>query len=293
MKSELCELDELQVTVIVEDSAGFDSGLLAQHGVSFLVEARYREKKMRLLFDTGQDAEPLLHNMRQLGIDPKKMDMVVLSHCHYDHSGGLMGFLQAADSQRLPGIAHPTIFRPNFTMNPLLRTHAMVPGTSSDSIEKAGGDLLLTREPLSLFPGVITSGEIEDIVEFEQDLTLKAYTLSDGRVIQDRLSDDLSLFFRLPRGLVILSGCSHPGIISIVEKAKSLTGISKVAAVIGGFHLISADDQRINETLNVFKAMDDAEVYTGHCTGFKASCVLSANLKERFHKLQTGLKINF
>ena len=293
MDKELCELDELQITVIIEDSAGFDSGLLAQHGVSFFVEARYREKRMRLLFDTGQDAEPLLHNMQLLGIDPKGMDMVVLSHCHYDHSGGLMGFLKAAGSQRLPVIAHPTVFRPNFTINPLLRTHGLFPDARRDSIEKAGGDLLLTSEPLPLFPGVVTSGEIMDIVEFEQSLTLKAYTLSEGKVIQDRLSDDLSLIFKLPAGLVILSGCSHPGIISIVEKAKNQTGIEQVAAVIGGFHLISADDQRINETLDAFSAMEGAEVYTGHCTGFKASCALSEKLKKRFHKLQTGLKITF
>jgi 7,8-dihydropterin-6-yl-methyl-4-(beta-D-ribofuranosyl)aminobenzene 5'-phosphate synthase len=283
-------LDELSITVLIEDYAGYDSGLLAQHGVSYLVEAKSGKHESKILFDTGQSAAPLLNNASLLGVNPCEIDYVVLSHCHYDHTGGLVEFLEAAGSERLPVIAHSTLFRPNFSSKPTFRSNGMPPLNNREAIVNAGGDLILADEPISLMPGVITSGEIIDKVEYEEEMTLSSFTLEHGRVIADRMADELALYFSLPQGLVILTGCSHPGIISIIEKAKILTKIETIAAVIGGFHLVSASEPRIAKTAEALK-LAGCDVYTGHCTGLKAESELLNQLSNRFYKLRTGLRI--
>lgn len=285
-------LDELYIAVLIEDYAGYDTGLLAQHGVSYLVEARQGNNMLRLLFDVGQSAAPLLSNSKLLGVNPLDVDMVVLSHCHYDHTGGLTEYLHAAESKRMPIIAHTSLFRPNFSTEPSFRSFGMTPASNREAIVNAGGDLILTNDSIPLFAGVITSGEIKEKVEFEKELTLSAFTLEKGNLTPDIMADELSLFFVMPKGLVILTGCSHPGIISIVETAKKLTGIENIAAVIGGFHLVSADQGRIIKTAEALKA-ENCVLYTGHCTGFKAEAILLEYFKEQFHKLRTGLRIIF
>lgn len=285
-------LDELRITVLIEDYAGYDSGLLAQHGVSYLVEAKCGKHESKILFDTGQSAAPLLNNASLLGLNPCDIDLVVLSHCHYDHTGGLVEFLQASGSARMPVIAHTSLFRPNFSTKPSFRSFGVTPANNREAIISAGGDLILTDEAISLLPGVTTSGEIIDRVEYEQEMTLSAFTLEHGRVITDKMADELALYFSLPQGLVILTGCSHPGIISIIEKAKILTNIDTVAAVIGGFHLVLASEPRIAKTAEALKSAG-CEVYTGHCTGLKAEAALLNQLPNRLHKLRTGLRINF
>lgn len=294
MKGALPVLDELQITTIVEDSAGYDRGLLAEHGVSFFVEAVSAAKSLNLLFDTGQSAATLLHNMQMLNLNPKSVDLVVLSHCHYDHTGGLLGFLKAAGKKRLPVIAHPELFRPTFSASPKLRTHGLFPAINAEVVKSAGGDLLLTKDPLELFPGLTTSGEIKELVSFEQNPSLQSYTLEEGRLKKDSFADDLSLYCHLPGGLVVLSGCSHPGIVSIARQGQKVTGIDSLLAVIGGFHLTEeVAAERIEQTAAWFKAKQGLKVYTGHCTGFPALKVLSRELGERFCKLYTGHKIVF
>jgi 7,8-dihydropterin-6-yl-methyl-4-(beta-D-ribofuranosyl)aminobenzene 5'-phosphate synthase len=286
-------IDSLSITVLIEDYAGYDSGLLAQHGVSFYVEARSGERKLNLLFDTGQSAEPLLNNMARLKVDPTAIDLIVLSHCHYDHTGGLLGALQAIGSKRLPVIAHPEIFRQHFGEKPVFSTFGLMPAVSERSIKEAGGDLILSADPLTLLDGITTSGEIEGRVAIEQTSTLEAFTIKEGRKVPDTIADDLSLFFKTAAGLVILTGCSHAGILSITAAAKEVTGMQEVAAIIGGFHLIGASSERIMQTAKTFSQLQNLQVYTGHCTGFKAERLLADHLGDRFHKLYTGQSIKF
>lgn len=283
-------LDHLKITVLVEDYAGHGTGLLAQHGVSYLVEAEREKQTIRLLFDLGQNETPVISNAGVLGIDLQNIDLIMLSHCHYDHTGGLTGFLQDQQHKRIPIIAHPTLFRQTFCSDPVFRSIGTTPATNISNIENLGGDLILTTEPLAVFPGITSSGEIQDRVDFEKEPTLSAYTLDHGCVVPDRMADELALYFNTSAGLVVLTGCSHPGVISIVEKAKILTGINKVAAVIGGFHLASADKNRLAKTAGTLES-EGCAVYTGHCTGLKAESALLETLGNKFHKLRTGLEI--
>ena len=274
----------MRVTVLVEDYSGYESPFLAQHGVSFLVEKGNRS----ILFDTGQSAEPILYNMKLLGIDPKSIDYVFLSHCHYDHTGGLLGMLKAI-GKRVPLIAHPTIFRRHFVVKPYLR-EVGVP-FRREEIEKLA-ELYLTSEPIEIVSDIHSTGEIKVRETFEED-KIGVYTIEGGRIVEDKLLDDMSIVAKTPEGLVVISGCSHAGIVSIVKHAINLTGEGKVRAVVGGFHLINASEERIKRTVEEFQRLGVEEVYTGHCTGLRAEAEFLRAYGKRFHKIHSGMVIEF
>ncbi|WP_297437804.1 MBL fold metallo-hydrolase [Thermococcus sp.] len=274
----------MRIYTLVEDYSGYESPFLAQHGISFLIEARGR----RILFDTGQSAEPLLHNMELLELEPRNVDYVFLSHCHYDHTGGLKGVLESI-GRRVPVIAHPDIFRPHFITEPYLRSVG-IPFRRSE-IEELG-ELILTPEPLEIINGTIYStGEVREREGFEES-ELTVYTLQNGRLVRDSLMDDMSLVIRGPDGLVVVSGCSHAGIVSIVRHAIKMTGERHVKAVVGGFHLINAGRARIERTVKAFLEMGVEQVYTGHCTGLRAEAAFMDAYGKGFHKLHSGMVID-
>ncbi len=286
-------VESMQLTVLVEDYAGYDSNLLAQHGISFLLEAKYEKGKKTILFDTGQSAQPVLHNMKMLGKDPDQIDLVFLSHCHSDHTGGLVGILGASSRSGIPVIGHPAIYRSNFGIKPDFQSFGIDPANSPEAVKQAGGEMVLTVDPLPLAPGILTTGELKERVGFEKSPTLTMLTIKEGRMVRDSMADDISLIFILKQGLVIVTGCSHAGVISIIETAIRMTGINHVAAVIGGFHLIDADEGRIKKTVEDLAVMSLDKIYTGHCSGLRAEAKLLDQFGSRFRKLRTGLTITF
>lgn len=271
----------MRIYTLVEDYSGYESPFLGQHGISFLIE--YRGKK--LLFDTGQSEKPVLYNMGLLGLDPREIDYVFLSHCHYDHTGGLLGILKATEKQ-VPVIAHPTIFRRHFIIKPYLRDVG-VPFRREDV-----GGLFLTAEPFQIVKNLYSTGEIREREDFER-ASISVYTLRNGSIARDELLDDMSIAVKTSRGLVIVSGCSHAGIVSIIKRAIKITGESEIRAVIGGFHLIEAGEERIRRTVEEFRKLGVEEVYTGHCTGLKAEAAFLEAYGEKFHKIHAGMIMEF
>lgn len=292
MKNKLDTLDSVRVTVLMEETAGHNTELLSQHGISFLIETWSKSTMNTVLFDTGRSAQPLLHNMKLLEKDPSEIDVIFLSHCHSDHTGGLLGILDVIGRSSVPVVAHPAIFRPSFRTKPVLELYGMQPDCNPESIRNAGGDLVLTEDPLPLMPGALSTGEIKKRTTFEKKLTLPAITVKDGKLAQDQMEDDISLIMIVREELVIIAGCSHSGIVSIAETAIGLTGIDNIAAIIGGFHLINANDERIGKTIEDLSMMKAAKIYTGHCTGFKAEAKMYTDLGKRFNKIHTGMIIN-
>ncbi|HDD31682.1 MAG TPA: MBL fold metallo-hydrolase, partial [Thermococcus litoralis] len=147
------KVDKLRIYVLAEDYAGYNSPFLAQHGISFLIEVKFNGNRRRVLFDVGSYAEPLLFNMKLLSIDPKNIDMIVLSHSHFDHTGGLLGIMKEIGKE-IPIFAHPNIFKVSFATEPEF-TYAGIPplrGGSKEEIEKLGGVWVLSRDPIRLMP---------------------------------------------------------------------------------------------------------------------------------------------
>ncbi|ACX73088.1 beta-lactamase domain protein [Methanocaldococcus vulcanius M7] len=281
----------VKIYVLGEDYAGYNSPFLSQHGLSFLIKIEDESEKIKnILFDVGTYAKPILFNMKLLHLDPQEIDAIILSHSHVDHTGGVVEMVKAIQKNPIPIFAHPHIFKTSFALDPEFSLANSLTESIKKDVERSGGRWILSSDPIRLIEGVSTLGEIkkEEQLEFEKTPTIKLYYIEDGRLVEDRVEDEIGLYIETRKGLIIVSGCSHPGIVSMIKKAIHLSGVNKVYAVIGGFHLIDANEDRINKTIAHLKKLGVERIYTGHCTGFKAEYRLSEEFGERFERLHAG-----
>lgn len=284
------QVDWVEIVALIDDHAGFDTPYLAQHGICLLVTVRAGTLRKRILVDTGQSAEPVLHNMALLGIDPCSIDMVFLSHCHYDHTHGLVGILERV-GKAVPVFAHPGLFRTTVELKPSVRSIGIGQAYDGERVSQAGGQLMLLREPFGLCPGVVSTGEVLRTVDPEA-ATLEAYNVEGGQLVKDTMVDDLSLIVNVrDEGLVIVTGCAHAGILNIVAQATELTAVQRLAGIIGGLHLINSSAERIEKVTQGLAAMQPGWVVAGHCTGLAASQRLSSLFGDRFALLHAGKRI--
>lgn len=285
-------LDRLRVTVLAEDSVGYETQYLGQHGISLLLDAARGATTRRVLIDVAQHPDPLLFNMERMGIEPASIDTIVLTHCHYDHTRGLARILETIGKDDVPVVAHPDVFRLTFITDPYLR-HIGVPASDSrEHIEAAGGRLFLARTPLALMPGLTTSGEIERTTDFEAP-EMELRTIREQRVEVDEVADDVSVFaVTRESGTVVLTGCSHAGIVNITRAARAMSG-GGVGAVVGGLHLVEASAERITRTAAALNEEGVSRVFAGHCTGFPAQVELAGVFADRFAPLRTGDVLEF
>jgi len=283
-------LQELQLSIVVENSASLsNNSVWGQHGLSIFLELGYGHENVRLLWDTGASSEVMLHNADAMNIDLFDLDLICLSHGHYDHTGGLMGILNCA-RPGLPVLVHPDAFCPKYKTRPGLK-YIGLPFTREQA-QAAGAVMLEGRKPVEIASGVMTTGEIPRIVPFE---TVEGFrTVRDGKCYPDAINDDQALAIGLPgKGLVVVSGCAHSGIINTIQHAKKVTGIDELYAVIGGFHLMGADEKRIEATAEELVVLDPKVVRPGHCTGSRAICMLQRALGQRCQPLSAGEIIQF
>lgn len=293
MPVDIGQMDSLHITVLVEDSVSYNaSALMAVHGVSYLVEATKEGATFRTLVDVGSDPAVLFHNMDALGVAPGCIDAIVLTHCHWDHTRGLSEVLKKVSKKNLPVVGHPAVYRSVFATAPRLRytgvDHVDFPGP----VEENGGVLLLSKDPVHLADGLATTGEIERLTDFEgSGAGIRA---QDGTIEEDNMPDDVSLLANVKgQGLVVIAGCSHAGIVNIVRQASRITGVTRISAVIGGFHLVNADSGKIDKTVDGLMQSGVELVSAGHCTGFEAQCALRRAFGERFRPMQCGSRYEF
>ena len=283
-------LDYLKITVLAEDSVLYESPYLGQHGVSFLLEGMSGGNTKRILVDVGQNSDALLSNMQTMGISPSIINAIVLTHCHYDHTRGIARMLREIGKKDVQVIAHPSIFRLHFVTQPYPRHVGIMPGDSKVEIEKAGGSLVLTKDPFVLMPGIMTTGEVKRRTEFEE-VRIELKTIENGMVVDDSMLDDISVIANVrDKGLVIVTGCSHAGIINIVSQAIEVADNNKIEGIIGGLHLIDASDTVTRRTVDEFSKLNVAWISAGHCTGFKGQVELHLTFGERFSPLHTGMQ---
>jgi len=282
-------LKRLKITVIAEDSVGYDSPYLGQHGISFLLTAERDGVEKNILVDVAQDSAALIENLNRMQIAISCIDAVVLTHCHFDHTRGVAKILREIGGKDIPVIAHPDIFRTHFISDPYLRSIGIMDGDRREDIESSGGILYMAGNSLEIMPGIISTGEVEKITDFEE-VGMNLFTIENGQVKGDLMKDDISVVANVRgKGLVIVTGCSHAGIVNIIQQSIKLTGTKKIHGIIGGFHLIEASEERIQKTALALKKFNPDWVYAGHCTGFRAQVELYNIFKERFAPLHTGM----
>ena len=285
------KVDSLKIYVLAEDFAGYASRFWAQHGISFLLELHVGNREDFILFDTGTHHIPLLNNAHLLRLDLNKVQNIVLSHSHYDHTGGIIGVMKEIKDAKI--YVHPDIFKESFAMDEEPR-YIGPPQNMREEVEKYGGKWKLRKESTEILPGVWTLGELkqEEREEFERMKDTKVFMKKNGKLVPDYMEDEIGLLVNLKGGIVVIGGCSHPGIIGMTKRAIEISGEDNVQAVIGGFHLVNASDERIEKTAEAFLKIGVKDIYTGHCTGLRAECLFYKDFGKRFHKIHAGMVIS-
>ena len=267
---------------------------LAEHGVSFLVKIRKGSEEHCLLMDTGISPTCLLHNADLLGVDYDAIEEVFISHGHWDHFGGLPGLLERLD-RRVQVTIHPDAFLERRINLPLPARPAGLPRLDEDALIRAGADLRKSRGPELLASDlVLTTGEVERTTPFEGGVSWTEMKI-DGSWTTDRFPDDQSLIISVRnKGLVVLSGCAHSGIVNTVLHAVRMMGTDRIHAVLGGFHLSGPlFDPIIPPTIAALQQIGPDFIVPMHCTGWKAITRIANEMPGQFVLNTVGTTYRF
>lgn len=268
--------------------------LCGEHGFSALVTFSKDGRERRVLFDTGVSPNGLVHNMRFLEIPPDTIETIVLSHGHFDHTTGLDGFVRAVGNANIPVVIHPDFWSRRRLVLPG-RQPWELPSTSRRALEDAGFQIVEERQPSFLFEGsLLVTGEVDRTTRFERGFPLQE-ALRDGRWEPDPLVlDDQALLLHVRgKGLVVLTGCGHSGIVNTLHYAQRLTGVEPLYAAIGGFHLSGPTfEPLIPAVVDAFHELEPAVIFPTHCTGFRAIQQLAASFPDAFIPSCVGTRLD-
>jgi len=260
------------------------STLRAEHGFSSLVTVVKGDRKESFLFDAGLTKDGLLHNMDVLEVRPGDLHAIVLSHGHTDHVGGLIGLLSRTGRSRFPLVLHPDAFLRRKVRRPDGR-EVLLPPPDRRGIEQEGVEILEERGASLLLGGLaLVTGEVTRTTEFEKGFPTH-YAEVNGQWKPDPLiHDDQAVVMNVRhRGLVVLSGCGHAGIINVLRHSMAVTGVGGVHAVLGGFHLTGRlFEPLIPPTVAALKAIGPKLIVPSHCTGWRATHEIARALPDAF-----------
>jgi len=258
--------------------------LLAEHGLSLLVTVYQGEEKHTVLFDTGYSKIGVPHNLEQLKVDLKELEGIVLSHGHMDHTGALYAILDKI-SGTIPLVLHPGAFDgPRFFGLADGRKLRFPQTLVKEELLSRNVKLTERKTPTPLaHEGILVTGEVERITPFEKGLP-NAVLERDGKIEKDPIIDDQALVVNLRgKGLVVIAGCSHAGIINTVLYAQKLTGIERVHTILGGFHLSGPHfEPIIEQTIGELKRINPKVLVPMHCTGWTAIQRMSQEFPDAF-----------
>ncbi len=306
------EVDSVKITTVVENHVDFllpntknatRAGLVfqfdprhgplkADNGISFHVEAHSGSAKRNILMEVGFSKGILLHNLNLLGLDPKEIDTILISHGHPDHCGTIEEVLESI-GRPISINMHSDAFYPRYVV--------LADGTTIGPynymilnrarLEQMGALFVTNRTPMPISQGVWASGEIERKVAFEPNRTVDPltkgglYYVKNGEFVEDTVPDDQAMYVNLKgKGLIVLTGCSHAGIINTIEYGRKVTGVKKVHAVMGGTHLgfPGVPEEKVEKTIAALKEINPDIIVPMHCTGFSAMASMMRELGSNF-----------
>jgi 7,8-dihydropterin-6-yl-methyl-4-(beta-D-ribofuranosyl)aminobenzene 5'-phosphate synthase len=316
------QADGVRITIVVENSIDILLGeeefvgrpglihhfdptqgvVQAEGGLSFFIESFTNGRRHCVLFDAGLGPDVIVNNFAALGIDPTEIDQIVISHGHLDHHGGLATVLPLIGHQ-VPIVIHPDAFLPRYVVMPDRRIAPYYNRSLGyEELERLGARWVLTRDPVPVAPGILTTGEIPLKTEFEgpppadTPISYEAglYQLRDGRFTIDRVTDEQGLAINVAgEGLGVLTGCGHLGVINTVSKARQVTGVDELGLIMGGFHLgfPGTPSERIDKTTDALAELGATRVMPMHCSGFQCMAQVAAKMPDEFLQYSVGMTI--
>lgn len=277
---------------LAKDGMVASQTLLAEHGLSLLIDTWEGDKRHRTLLDTAYNPGTAMHNMEMLGVSPGSIEALVLSHGHMDHTGSVNILLEAI-GKPIPVFCHPDAFCNRFLERPGVGLVKFPQLIDKEKIMAKGASLYEESGPVLLAEDtVLATGQVPRVTPFEKGMP-GAKIQTDSGLEPDKIQDDQSLVMNLEGyGLVVISGCAHAGIVNSVRYACELTGEEKVCAVIGGFHLTGPDMAPvIDSTVEEIRKIDPKMVVPMHCTGFPAIQKFRSEFAESFVLSSVGTKL--
>ncbi|MHC1604374.1 MAG: MBL fold metallo-hydrolase [Candidatus Methanofastidiosia archaeon] len=272
---------EFEIECICDNNVKLSSKFWGEHGISFLIEGDGK----KLLFDTGQTGAVLNHNLNIVKKNISDLDLVVLSHGHYDHTGGLMAVV---DNTPIKIIAHPTVFD---------KKYKMVDGTLHDigipfkkDILEDKASFIYKKNSFNISKNIITTGEIPRVFSGEK-VPENFLVEKEGKLTHDEIIDDQSVILNGDNGALVLLGCNHAGIMNTINYCKTLVDNNIIMAA-GGTHLVNASKHRLKETINYLKK-EKIKVIGFHCTGKSSAFELKRAMGNQFERGYCGMHISF
>jgi 7,8-dihydropterin-6-yl-methyl-4-(beta-D-ribofuranosyl)aminobenzene 5'-phosphate synthase len=284
--SVLKEVDQIEIKVLVDNYTDLlraddtdvvrrpdlpmGEVLLAEHGLSLLITLKDDQSSFSILMDAGASDISLNYNALHLGVNLKEISAIVISHGHDDHIGSLTRILKEANNPVVVYI-HPGAFAKRRKIVQDRMIDMITPDIQK--MENSGAEVSLTKGPTHIWDNkLLITGEVERITSFER-INPVYYVKEAEEWVNDQIRDDQAVILNLKnKGLVIITGCAHSGVINTIYYARKITGVDKVHAVIGGFHLSGPFfSQAVDETISAMKETGPDWVIPMHCTGWEAT----------------------
>ena len=269
---------EHKITVLVENNAS-DPGFRSEHGLSFWIQW----EQQKILFDTGQ-GQVLTHNAGRLGIRLESVDSIVLSHGHYDHTGGLSDVLRMAGRPR--AYTHPQALTPKYTRHADGSVHNIGISKLNEGALISKADLVWTESPMEISAGFWVTGPIPRTNAFE-DTGGQFFKDADCGE-PDTLLDDQAVFLISKIGTVVILGCAHAGVVNTLHYIRKLTSNRPIHTVMGGMHLLNANPHRMEETITELRRLEIKRLLPCHCTGFEAGERLGREFSDQYESSPAG-----
>jgi len=288
---------DVEILNLYSNVAKPNSNLIGDHGQSFLIKT----EKENILVDVGAKGKKLLHNMKQLGVNPNDISLLILSHGHYDHTKGLPLLLDArTTSEPLQVIAHPDVLLQRRAKFAFISIDTGFPKLTDEQQSKM--KMIFEKNPRKINNFVRTSGEIIDR-PYRQGTEPRLQSKINGNFVLDLVADDISVILETKEGQVIITGCAHAGILNICKQAKE-TSDKPLKAILGGTHMARYEKEDVLLTAEkLINEFDDPDLYLNHCTDKLPIAIMKATktidiLREKYgeNKIKNcyvGTKLTF